>query len=58
MKPTQPKIFKQVKNQSKSYTNTTYNLQVLKLESVRYTYTTYNFQVNNKSIKTLHIHNL
>ena len=33
-------------------------LQVLELQSVRYTYTTYNFQASNKSIKTLHLHNL
>ena len=58
VKPTQPKIFKQVKNQSKRYSYTIYNLQVLELQSVRYTYTAFNFQANNKSIKTLHLHNL
>ena len=56
--PTQPIIFKQVTNQSKCYTYTTYNLQVLELQSVRYTYTAYNFQASNKSVKTLHLHNL
>ena len=48
----------QVTNQSKRYTCTTYNLQVLELQSVRYTYTTYNFQASNKSIKTLYLHSL
>ena len=43
--PTQPIIFKQVTNQSKLCTYTTYNLQVLELQSVCYTYKTYNFQV-------------
>ena len=40
------------------YTYTTYTLQALKLKLLRYTYTTFNFQASNKSIKTLHLHNL
>ena len=48
--PTQSIIFKQIKNLSKRYTYTTYNLQVLELQSVRCTYTIYNFkQITNQS---------
>ena len=44
--------------QSIGYTYTTYNLHTLKLKLLLYTYTTFNFQASNKSIKTLHLHNL
>ena len=39
----------QVTNQSKRYTCTTYNLQVLELQSVRYTYTTSNFKTKSRN---------
>ena len=51
-------VFKQIAIQSKRYTSTTYNLQVLKLQSARYMYTTHNVQANNNSVNMLHLHNL
>ena len=47
-----------LKLHSVCYTYTTCNLQALKLKLLHYTSTTFNFQANNKSIKTLHLHNL
>ena len=41
----------QVTNQSKRYTRTTYNLQVLDLQSVRYAYTTSNFKAKVGTIQ-------
>ena len=48
-------VFKQITIQSKRYTSTTYNLQVLRLQLVQYTYTSYSFQAINNSINNLHL---
>ena len=48
-------IFKQITNQSKRYTYTTYNFQVLRLQSVSYTCTTC-FQA--LKLQVLHLLNL